>query len=198
MLIFSLFKKYVSTITLSDSELISKYKETDASVYFAELYKRHTRFCFLVCMKYLKDDENSKEAVLQIFEKLLSDIKRHEIVNFKPWLHTVTKNHCLHIIRDQSYKLKREKELKKDYETFMESDEVLYHANEIDKEEMIVKLEYGMIKLKDEQRLCIELFYLQDKCYEEVAEVTGFTMNEVKSYIQNGKRNLKLLLTGQK
>lgn len=198
MLIFSLFKKYKAATTHTDDELISKYKETDNSIYFAELYKRYTQFSFLVCMKYLKNEEESKEAVLQIFEKLLSDIKKHEIQNFKPWLHTVTRNHCLHILRDQSYQLKRDKELKKDYETFMESDEVLYHNNETGKEEMIERLEISMEKLKDEQRICIDLFYLQGKCYEEVAESTGFSMNEVKSYIQNGKRNLKLFLTGQK
>lgn len=198
MLKFSLFKKHTSVAEQPDSELVLQYKLTNNSDYFSELFKRYTRFSFLVCMKYLKNEDDSNEAVMQVFEKLLTDINKYEIQNFKSWLHIVLKNHCLHILRDQSYKLKKEKDLKIESELFMENKEDLYLNVESDNEQMLNQLEVSMEKLSEEQKKCIDLFYLQDKSYEEVANITGYSMNEVKSYLQNGKRNLKLLLTGKK
>jgi RNA polymerase sigma-70 factor (ECF subfamily) len=197
MAIFQLFKKNKNLSELSDLELISKFKTTDDELFFAELFKRYSQFSFLVCMKYLKNEEDSKEAVLEIFEKLLSEIKKHEIQYFKTWLYSVTKNHCLHLIRDKSQKLKHEKLFEKESNNFMEIEPDLYLNPEIEKEKILSKLENSIEKLKPEQKKCINLFYLQEKSYEEVSQTTGFTMNEVKSYLQNGKRNLKILLSEQ-
>jgi RNA polymerase sigma-70 factor (ECF subfamily) len=55
-------------------------------------------------------------------------------------------------------------------------------------------LEKCIETLGDEQKQCVKLFYLQEKCYKEITESTGFDMNKVKSYIQNGKRNLKICM----
>ena len=49
--------------------------------------------------------------------------------------------------------------------------------------------------LNPEQKQTVELFYLQEKSYKEIVDQTGFSMNDVKSYIQNGKRNLKIMLS---
>jgi RNA polymerase sigma factor (sigma-70 family) len=129
-----------------------------------------------------------------VFEKLFLDLKRHQIVNFKSWLHSVLKNHCLHIIRDKAYKLTKEKEALNSYENLVENHLLLYQDNDDGFEEKIDNLEMELCNLSHEQRSCIELFYLKDKCYQEVAEITGYTMNQVKSHIQNGKRNLKITL----
>ena len=194
MAIFQLFKKNKNLSDFSDLELIGKYKASDDSLFYAELFKRYSQFSFLVCMKYLKNEEDSKEVVLEIFEKLLSEIKKHEIQYFKSWLHTVTRNHCLHIFRNKSHKLKHEKLFEKESVNFMESEPILYQEEVIEKEKLLEKLEKSINELKPEQKLCVELFYLQEKSYEEISQTTGFTMNEVKSYLQNGKRNLKILL----
>jgi len=180
--------------TLSDLDLINLYRMNGDKQVVGVLYKRYTRFAFSVCMKYLKDEETSKDAVMQVFEKLFEDLKRHQITNFKSWLHSVLKNYCLHIIRDNAYKLTKEKEAINSYEILVENQLHLYQDNDDELEERVANLEMELRNLSHEQRVCIELFYLKDKCYQEVAEITGFTMNQVKSHIQNGKRNLKISL----
>ena len=177
---------------LSDSELVAIYRDKGEKQVVGELYKRNTRFAFSICMKYLKDQETSKDAVMQIFEKLFDELKRHQVLNFNSWLYSVLKNHCLHIIRDNAYRQNQEKEVLNSYEVFMENQLHLYQDNDDDLEERIDTLEMELCNLSHEQRICVELFYLKDKCYQEVSEITGYTMNQVKSHIQNGKRNLRI------
>lgn len=181
--------------SLSDLELIDVYKSKNDKSIIGELFKRYTRFVFAICMKYLKNIEKSEEAVMQIFEKLFTDLLKHKIDNFKSWLHVVTKNHCLHLLRNESYQIKKETEIKNTTDFFMEKHDFLYHDNEDETEDKLQKLEMAVNSLSEEQKSCIDLFYLQEKCYDEVAKITGYTMNQVKSYIQNGKRNLKIYLT---
>ncbi|MBI4645326.1 MAG: sigma-70 family RNA polymerase sigma factor [Bacteroidia bacterium] len=176
---------------LSDSDLIFRYKNSNNSLYIGELYKRYTQFVFFICMKYLKNEERSQEAVMQIFEKLIDSLKRFDVDNFKPWLHSVAKNHCLLWIIDEAYDKKKIEEMKKNSGSVMESEEFLYLDIENDKELKLKLLEECMKELKQEQKLCVELFFLQEKCYNEITEATGYDYNKVKSYIQNGKRNLK-------
>ena len=81
-----------------------------------------------------------------------------------------------------------------DDEKSVEND-LVGHLDDVDlKEVKLQQLEEGITKLNSEQKICVELFYLQNKSYVEVAEITGYELNQVKSYIQNGKRNLKIYL----
>jgi RNA polymerase sigma factor (sigma-70 family) len=178
----------------ADDELILHYKKSKDKIYVGELYTRHMSFVLAVCMKYLKNIDNAKEAVIQIFEKLFVDLLKHNVENFKPWVYSVAKNYCLQMLRTETQKLKNETELKKNYHFFMEKDNALYLNNEKVEERHFKKLEAAILDLSEEQRRCIELFYLQEKCYEEVSKITGYDMNKVKSYIQNGKRNLKIFM----
>lgn len=147
-----------------------------------------------LCFKYLKDEDEAKDAVMQIFEKLMRDLLKHEVQYFKSWLYTFSKNHCLMIIRSRQSKLKKEMDLKVHASSFMETD-TSGHLNVYEaKEEELGALEKALEELNHEQSTCIRLFYLKEKSYQEVAQITGYTMNEVKSFIQNGKRNLKLKL----
>jgi len=79
-------------------------------------------------------------------------------------------------------------------EMVMETLSEMHPLNEIDYDEKTMKLKEAMTSLNREQGLCVTLFYLEEKSYKEVVEITGFSSNQVKSYIQNGKRNLKLYL----
>ncbi len=176
--------------SLTDNELITKYKKTGDNSLVGELYKRYSHLVYGVCLKYLKNEDGSKDAVLQIFENLLTDLKKHEIANFKSWLHSVARNHCLMFLRKKQTQLKRINE----YEATYQHEEAFaapfaVHEKE-EKEVILTKLETAMLGLKEEQRVCIELFFLKEKCYNEVAEITGYEIKKVKSYIQNGKRNL--------
>jgi RNA polymerase sigma-70 factor (ECF subfamily) len=177
---------------LSDEEIIERYKQNLDKSLVGELYKRYTRFVFLVSMKYLKNEERSHDAVMQIFEKLFTDFQKHQIEKFKPWLHTVTRNHCLILLRKDQALLQKSKKFQNESETFMESDVDLHLDNADDPEKQIECMKEAMKDLNEEQKICIELFYLQEKSYKEIADETGFSEKNVKSFIQNGKRNLKI------
>ena len=179
---------------ITDNELIELYKKTDDKVHVGELYKRYAHLVFGVCLKYLKDSDESKDAVMAVFEKLMNDLKKYKIENFKSWLHSTAKNHCLMQLRSSKANSMVRSDDIKDFNFVMESGYDSHHTPGIEKEETLNKLESAVKELKEGQRICIELFYLQQKCYQEVSEITGFSMNEVKSFIQNGKRNLKLML----
>jgi len=179
---------------MTDDELIKHYKLHLDKECVGELYKRYTGFTYAVCVKYHKDSEKAREAALEIFEELLEKLLVHEIQNFKSWLHTVARNHCLLSFRAKKHEEQFIDNYKKYQNDFMEQDKVLY-PDYIVKEENYQELEKCINQLKPEQRNCIELFYLQNKSYVETAQITGYTMKEVKTYLQNGKRNLKILMS---
>lgn len=192
------FKKKNTKSQTSDEELIALYKQTSDNQYIGELFHRYTHLAFLVCMKYLKNEEDSQDAVMTVFAQLIEGLKRHEVKQFKYWLHTVLKNHCLSV-------LEKQKRLPTEHKEFWENEtgsvefkgnDALIEEEEDDFKEMQIQhLEKAILELNDEQRICVELFYLKDKSYQEVSEMTGFDIKQVKSYIQNGKRNLKIHLT---
>ena len=174
-----------------DLELVAHYKQTNDNTFIGVLFQRYTHLIFGVCLKYLKDEDEAQDASMQIFEKLLVDLKKHEVQQFKAWLHMVCKNFCLMQLRSEATKLKHDKEMHKDFSALMESNYDLHLTIENTKEIQLTHMEECIKGLNNEQRLCVELFYLQEKSYQEVSETTNLTMNNVKSYIQNGKRNLK-------
>lgn len=195
---------------LSDSELINKFKETRDNAIIGELFQRYTHLVFGVCMKYLKNEDEAKDGVMQIFEKFMIDLHRHNVENFKGWLYMVAKNHCLMYFRSKKIHVELPRHLTGDFGDDAHSDESIVlpehdsipmelvsnlHLNGEDKEKQLILMESAIKELKEGQKICIELFYLQEKSYEEVAKMTGYTMNKVKSYIQNGKRNLKIIMT---
>jgi RNA polymerase sigma factor (sigma-70 family) len=179
----------------SDDELIKRYKKTKDTEIPGTLFKRYTRYVFLVSMKYLKDEELAHEASARVFEKLLTELLNHEISYFKSWLYTVTKNECMMMHRKRQYRNKKQSEYENEYDNFVEFEHGMHLNEKEQKEKRITELEKAMNRLKNEQKVCVELFYLQDKSYAEISEITGYGIKEVKSYIQNGKRNLKNMLS---
>lgn len=174
---------------LTDAELVFKYKESGDLNVVSELFTRHTEIIYGVCLKYLKDREEAKDAVMQLFEKLPSSLKNHEVSNFRSWLYVSAKNQCLMQIRSKKGKLKEE--LSGDS---VESNYLLHPEVEPELEGNLQKLEKCIEGLVAEQKQCVQLFYLQEKCYKDITELTGFDLNKVKSYIQNGKRNLSICM----
>jgi RNA polymerase sigma factor (sigma-70 family) len=180
--------------SLNDTELVERFRETGDSLCVGELFRRYRHLVYGVCMKYLADEDESQDVQMQVFEKLLTDLQRHKIEQFKGWLYMVAKNECLMYLRSQKSKRLKEMELKKDG-AFMETEEPLHLSGITSKELQLQEMESSLNDLNPHQRVCIELFYLQRKCYKEIADQTGYDITEVKSHIQNGKRNLKILLT---
>lgn len=174
---------------LADNELIALYKQSDDTAIVGVLYNRYMTLVYGVCLKYLKGRDESKDAVMQIFEKLMVSLKEHEVEHFKSWLYVTSKNHCLMALR--SKKGKNFQEFSAD---IMENGVLQHPEEEPEMESNLAKLEKCIEHLAAEQKHCVTLFYLQHKCYKEIVEITGFGDNKVKSYIQNGKRNLKLCI----
>jgi RNA polymerase sigma-70 factor, ECF subfamily len=192
-----LFSRSKKMSNLSDEELLSEYKRSGESKYAGELFKRYAHLVLGVCMKYLKNMDEAQDTTMFVFEKLLSELRQTDVQHFKSWLYMVAKNQCLMHIRKQ----KRHDIVTFDTENG-ENEEgnsmeigAIEHLDDVDlKEVQLQQLEEGIKTLNHEQQECISLFYLQDKSYVEVAEITGYDLNKVKSYIQNGKRNLKIYL----
>lgn len=185
------FKRSPKKETKDDDELLGLYKATGDIAYLGELYERHLHLVFGVCMKYLKHSEESKDMSMQVFEKLTVAARTSEIRNFKSWLHVLTKNECLMLLRSRAYQAKKNSvEIRE--QPGMDMACSLHHTEEDALEQDLQELEGAIDGLPPEQKRCISLFYLEQKCYKEIAALTGYELKQVKSYIQNGKRNLRL------
>lgn len=175
-----------------DSELLKKYLSTGDLELLGTLYNRYIHLVYGVCLKYFKDREKSKDAVNEIFEKLIKEVSRFEIQNFRSWLYVLVKNHCLMEIRRARNEQKRFDQFSHD--RFMESVDITHPIDEERDDALEERLIQCMEKLKQEQYSCIRLFYYENCCYKEIAGKLGIEEKKVKSYIQNGKRNLKICL----
>jgi RNA polymerase sigma-70 factor (ECF subfamily) len=177
---------------LPDEDIIQRYHESGNNAMVGELYNRYARLVFGVGLKYLKNKEESKDVMFSVFEKLLVDLKKYDIKNFKAWLYTYTKNECLMQLRKQKIKT-----IDPDiYDVPVKATDDEGETEEL--EVSLASLEAQIEGLVEEQKICIKKFYIENKSYNEIAEETGLTFNQIKSFIQNGKRNLKMRLTGIK
>jgi len=184
------FKKNSSGNTaIRELELLSEYRSTGDLELLGKLYEQYMPLVFGLCLKYFRDEEQSKDAVMQIFEELVKKLRVHEVVNFKAWLYTLSRNHCLMVLRSSS-----KHEMLSIDEKFMENEAFVHLNLEDDTEEKLAIMSKCIEDLPSEQKVSINLFYMEQKCYKEVADQTGFELNKVKSYIQNGKRNLKICI----
>ncbi len=177
-----------------DQDLIAAFRIKGDRKALGELFDRYSHLVFGVCMKYLKNQDDSKDATMAIYEKLMVDLKRCEIRKFSNWLHSVARNYCLMQLRSRKSMLHPDDEIGPGWDGFSE-DQVLGNSNSDSvKEAELQLMEEAIRHLNTEQRICIELFYLKNYCYQDVAEISGLTLLDVKSHIQNGKRNLKIYM----
>ena len=171
---------------ISDAELLSNFHLTKNNEWLGILLQRYTLLLFGTCVKYLKNENDARDAVQQVFLKTINEIPKYQITYFKSWIYMVAKNHCLMQLRSKNVFINiSEENIQEDDFNIEElkSKEINYHF-----------LETSIDELNEEQRLCIGLFYLQKKSYTEITAATNFTLMQVKSHIQNGKRNLKILI----
>lgn len=180
--------------SLNDEQLIVRYAQTGNKEIIGLLYQRYTHLLFALCFKFLGNEADAEDMVMQVFEKLFDLLKVQQVQHFKSWIYTLTRNECLMQLRHKKStdKLKEENLKKLDAE-IMENipGEHPYSGNI---EHRIRNLPDAIVKLSTEQKMCIELFYLNEQSYLQIQQSTGFTYNEVKSHIQNAKRNLKLMM----
>ncbi|HEV3415103.1 MAG TPA: sigma-70 family RNA polymerase sigma factor [Puia sp.] len=173
----------------TDLELVAAYRHSRDLKVLAQLYQKYLDLLFGVCLKYLEDRELAKDAVMDIFEELAAKLPRHDITNFKGWLYTLARNHCLMQLRSSS----RFKVSSFDPELMQTADE--RHLNDkMEKEARLDKLSDCIETLSADQKTVVTLFYLENKCYKEIETITGYDWNKVRSLIQNGRRNLRLCM----
>jgi RNA polymerase sigma-70 factor (ECF subfamily) len=174
-----------------DLELVKEYKSGGDINVLGELYGRYMELVYGVCLKYFKEPEEAKDAVINIFEELVTKLKKYDVINFKSWLYQLAKNYCLMKLRSR-----KSKPVIVDID-IMHLEENNHPDNVAKKEEQLNGMESCMEQLPAEQKRAIELFYLQEKCYKEIADLTGTEINKVRSFIQNGRRNLKICMEKQ-
>ena len=180
------------TNMLSDTDIINQYKSRGDMEMLAHLFDRYIHLVFGVCLKYLKNKEEAKDAAMEIMGSLIDKLLKHNITNFPSWLHTVSKNYCLMRIRNRKGDLFIEIDERKSEQISVESDEELHQK--IEEEAQLNEMGKAIVSLNTDQKQCIQLFFLEKKSYDEIAIETGYSVNKVKSHIQNGKRNLRNFL----
>ena len=175
----------------SDHDLVQLYRTGGNIDTLGELYNRYMELVYGVCLKYMKNPEDAKDCVINIFEELVTKLKKYEVDNFKPWLYQLAKNHCLMKLRS-----------KKGNPVNVDADLVHLpgniHLDDVKEKELrFSSMEYCIEQLPPDQKQAIQLFYLEEKCYKEIAETTNTDINKVRSFIQNGRRNLKICMEKQ-
>lgn len=192
----AIFNLFNNQKTRSDEELLARYKKSGNQQDLAILFDKHLSLAFGICLKYLKNKDDASDACMELYEKLVKDLQRFDVENFRAWLARTAVNHCLMKLRT----IKSSEEKAKEYEVFlsenMESEQEA-HLTKKEEETRIELMHCAMQELKEDQRRCIELFYFHKHSYVEVANMLGMEDKDVKSHIQNGKRNLKQIMINQ-
>ncbi len=183
------FLKLMPAEDTSDYDLVLRYKKDGDLQVLAQLYQRYMDLVYGVCLKYLKDSELSKDAVMNIFEELIKKLKTHEVDNLRSWLYVLARNHCLMQLRTP-----RNLKTTELNPAIMQSEENVHLNGVMEKEESLILMEQCLETLPAEQKRSLELFYFQNKCYNEITELTGYDWSKVRSHIQNGRRNLKICM----
>jgi RNA polymerase sigma-70 factor (ECF subfamily) len=174
---------------IEDQQLLQQFYADNNNEWLGILLQRYSLLLFGVCMKYLKNEEEAKDGVQQVFIKAITELHKYKVDYFKSWIYMVAKNHCLMKLRDKGkYTTEINDQL------LASPDEITDRKRHIEKDLVLSNLEAALLQLNKEQQLCITLFYLEKKSYQEITISTGFTILQVKSHIQNGKRNLKILM----
>ena len=174
---------------ISDAELLNRFYADHDNEWLGILLERYTMLLLGVSMKYLKHEEEAKDAVQQVFLKAINELHKYKVEYFKSWIYMIAKNHCLMKLRDKGkYSVEINERI---MSTPVEPGEQNAY---IEKDKKLDDLELALQQLNSEQQLCVTLFYLQKKSYQEITEQTNFDLMQVKSHIQNGKRNLKLIM----
>jgi RNA polymerase sigma-70 factor (ECF subfamily) len=174
---------------ISDTELLNRFYADHDNEWLGILLERYTMLLLGVSMKYLKNEEAAKDAVQQVFIKVINELHKYKVAYFKSWVYMIAKNHCLMKLRDKG---RFTAEINEQVLTAPDEPEAI--NNHIEKDRALDHLGSALQQLNKEQQLCVTLFYLEKKSYQEIARQSNFSIMQVKSHIQNGKRNLKIIM----
>ena len=174
---------------ISDSELLANFHEDHNNEWLGILLQRYTMLLLGVSMKYLKNEEEAKDCVQQVFLKVINELHKYKVEYFKSWVYMIAKNHCLMQLRD-----KGKHPIEVNEKIMGAADESEETERHMEKDRALNDMAQALQQLNNEQQLCVTLFYLEKKSYQEIADQTNYSLMQVKSHIQNGKRNLRILM----
>lgn len=177
---------------LNQQELIHRYCKEQNPEALAELFRRVLHLTFGISMKYLKNKMEAEDLVSDLYLKLQVDLCRFNILDFSAWVSMVTKNMALSQLRTKSRNPKEES-----LGNFMELESVDHLLEVEEKETLLLCLENCLNQLQGNQKRCVSLFFLENKSYSEIQEITQLDFKSVKTHLQNGKRMLRLLMEKQ-
>ena len=175
---------------MPDRELLDRYYADGDNGWLGILLERYTLMLLGVCMKYMKQEEEAKDCVQQVFVKVITELPKYKVDYFSSWIYAIARNHCLMRLRDRH-----------GHSPAALTENMLFSWDEDDgkqlhlqKDQRLELMSEALEELGKEQKLCVISFYLEKRSYQEIADGTGLTLMQVKSHIQNGKRNLKGLM----
>lgn len=181
------FRKYPD---LTDEEMILLFQSKEDMEILGSLYNRYLAMMMGLCLKYLNRQDAAEDAVMEIFEILHRRLPNHQVENFSAWLYRLASNHCLDILRKQQRTLAQNVQIMQSVKDERHNDDWL--VDEVkEKEAVLTKMEKCLEQLNDNQKMSIQLFYLKKQSYEDVSKKLGATWAQTRSYIQNGRRNMK-------
>ena len=174
----------------SDERLITAYISTENASYVGELFCRYSDMIFGLCLKHLKNVQESEDASYELFELMISKLKTQQIMIFKPWLYRTSTNFCIDKLRKSKTNIIIS--LDDRFETVRDSLDI--SADFSEREALLARIDHCLKQLNDDQKVCIDLFYFQEKSYQDIAQQLNISWSTTRSYIQNGKRNLKICM----
>lgn len=174
---------------LCDEDLLNQFLNSANQEVYGTLYSRYIPLVYGLGLKYLQNREEAEDAVMQIYEETVAKVANYDIKNYRTWLYSVAKNHCLQLLRKNE-----NRSFEPILPEIMESEEFLHLLDETQDEETIAALTHCLKTLTEEQQSCIKSFFFENCSYADIVDSTGYALSKVKSYIQNGKRNLKICM----
>ncbi len=168
----------------TDFELLDRFRRHGDRAAFERIVARHRPWLHRVCARLLRSDEAARDATQDVFARVLNRLDTFRGDNFPGWLKAIAVNCCLNTIdRDKRWA---------PLEAAGEAP-----AADLGPELQLLRLEEGVrarhliARLPERQKIVFCLKYIDDCSYQEIERLTGFSNKEVKSFLQNARRNFE-------
>lgn len=175
-----------------DTELVELYKKNPDTSLIEELYNRYSKRVYWWALKFLGNRLEAEEMVHDIFAAMMSGMldlyQAREGAKFSSWLYRCVGNQCMKIVRKRNEVIFNQVEVVDVPEALIIDLEVEVIAKEWNEQ-----LTSALNRLNQMQRVCCMRFYWDGMRYDEIAEELGITHDQVRSHLQNGLRNLRII-----
>ncbi|MEL6655687.1 MAG: sigma-70 family RNA polymerase sigma factor [Bacteroidota bacterium] len=175
----------------SDEELVRQFQQSGDRFLLGLLLRRYSQSILGTCHYYLRQPQDAEDAAMEVCELIVRQLQKpKEIKRFKDWVFIIARNYCFRKLKDN----KRLTELSTEWEKDFLNSDVQYELGDtlyVQEEALYARVDAEIQQLNEQQRLCLTAFYWQGEKYKDIAARYGMTTDEVRSAIQNGRRNLR-------